>query len=427
MSSAADQPKRKSEPNYVQLVATGFETAEEYFELSKRDLAEMVGSTVTLVATPQAEPLRWADPRTILMRLPGGTHIARFHRAGRVFQGVESGLIRSYAETLDDFSEVPRVFTTSASDDVLTAAVVARCVTDLDRRRVLETALRLIIQQSTKTYEGSRIAVNACVDFGDTRPGQNLVQFLDQPWSAVLGSGIASAIMVGQTGSVVELLQLGAVNPANVRAPEPFAQLAGWTDGNTERIALAATRSGEVYLFVGGEAAFVRRNSRWRGLPLDMLSTIGWMTAKRKLTPGTKSAVLLALLDASAAHHGACIGVVSPLARVETALTELVAPAERWDNADNPRRSVIHATDFAGLSRRHRLELLSMDGATLLDRNGRILAAGAILQVEPGSTGGGRTAAAKMLGKYGVGIKVSQDGPVIAYSGDDSEEIFRMG
>lgn len=406
---------------------TGFESTEEYFDLSKRDLAEMVGAAVELVAAPQTQPLRWADPRTILMRLPGGTHVARFHRAGRVFQGVESGLIRSYAETLNDFSEVPRIFTTSASDDVLTAAVVARCVADPDRRRVLETALRLIIQQSTRTYEGSRIAVNACVDFGDARQGQSLVDFLDEPWAAVLGSGIASAIVVGQTGSAVELLQLRAVNSADVRAPEPFAQLASWTDANADRVALAATRSGEVYLFIGGEAAFVRRNSRWRGLPMDMLLTIGWMADKRKLPPDTKRAVLLALLDASAAHHGACIGVVTPNHVAETAVANLVAHGERWDNANNPRKLVVHANNLADLSRRHRLELLSMDGATLLDRNGRILAAGAILEVEAGSTGGGRTAAAKMLGRYGVGIKVSQDGPVVAYSGDNDDEIFRMG
>ena len=48
----------------------------------------------------------------------------------------------------------------------------------------------------------------------------------------------------------------------------------------------------------------------------------------------------------------------------------------------------------------------------LIDYKGMILAVGAILHIEGGSTGGGRLAAAKGLAKLGLGIKVSQDGPI---------------
>lgn len=41
-----------------------------------------------------------------------------------------------------------------------------------------------------------------------------------------------------------------------------------------------------------------------------------------------------------------------------------------------------------------------MDGATLIDQRGGILAGGAILRVP----GGGRTAAARAINEYGVGI-----------------------
>lgn len=68
-----------------------------------------------------------------------------------------------------------------------------------------------------------------------------------------------------------------------------------------------------------------------------------------------------------------------------------------------------------------------MDGATLITTSGDILAAGAIVQVRPGSTGGGRTAAAKSLAPLGVGIKVSQDGPITAYSGTPVRERFSIG
>lgn len=404
---------------------TGFRSVDAYFALARRDLAEMFGASAELIEATQSDPVRWNGPTALRMRLPGGSHVARFVRGPRVFREDEASFVRTYAETLEQFSNVPTMFATSASDDVLTTAVIARCVEDSDHRRVLEQVVRLVIQQSTKTYEGSRIAVNVCVDFNDARSGHEIVSFFDRPWAAVLGSGISSAIVIGQTGSVVALETLPQANSETARAPEAFTRLAEWTGQQTNRVALAATRTGEVYLFVDGAAAFVRRSSRWRGLPLGMLSGIGWISGGT-LQPATKEAVLLALLDASAAHHGACIGIVRPQHR-DVALAELVSAEEQWASSDNPRRLMVHEARFGDLSRRHRLELLSMDGATLLDRTGNILAAGAILQVEPGSTGGGRTAAAKMLARYGVGIKVSQDGPVVAYSGQASEEAFRMG
>lgn len=404
---------------------TGLPSIDDYFSLARRDLAEMLGATVELAVRQQTQPLRWESPRLIRMRLPGGTHVVEFYRAGRVFEGVESGLVRSYASTLDEFAKVPTIFTSTASDDVLTTALVARCIEEEDHRRVLEQVLRLVIQQSTKTYEGGRIALNVCIDFDDARAGHDIIDFFDLPWAAVLGSGISSGVAVGRDGAVVELLSLPTADAAAVGAPEPFGALANWTLDHPQRVALAATRTGEVYLFVSGEAAFVRRNSRWRGLPLKMLSEIGWIRGG-KLPKDTTCRVLLALLDASAAHHGACIGIVRTVERT-AALSALVSANERWDSPDNLRTKLIRSVSFADLSRRHRLELLSMDGATVLASDGTILAAGAILQVDAGSSGGGRTAAAKMLGRYGVGIKISQDGPVTAFSGADGEEIFRMG
>ena len=72
----------------------------------------------------------------------------------------------------------------------------------------------------------------------------------------------------------------------------------------------------------------------------------------------------------------------------------------------------INNRGFQALNRRFRQELLSMDGATVLTSAGKILASGAIVKVPSGSTGGGRTAAAKQLSKLGIGIKISADGPI---------------
>ena len=79
-------------------------------------------------------------------------------------------------------------------------------------------------------------------------------------------------------------------------------------------------------------------------------------------------------------------------------------------------RRIINGKPFHELSRRLRQELVSMDGATVIDSDGTIIAVGAIIKIEAGSEGGGRLAAATTLSKYGVGIKISQDGMIKAFS-----------
>jgi hypothetical protein len=54
-----------------------------------------------------------------------------------------------------------------------------------------------------------------------------------------------------------------------------------------------------------------------------------------------------------------------------------------------------------------------------MDHRGRILTAGAIIEVQAGSAGGGRTAAAKRLSGFGLGVKISADGPITAFKDGD--------
>jgi DNA integrity scanning protein DisA with diadenylate cyclase activity len=58
-----------------------------------------------------------------------------------------------------------------------------------------------------------------------------------------------------------------------------------------------------------------------------------------------------------------------------------------------------------------RSELSGLDGATIMDEDGNLLAVGAIIRNDAGSSGGGRGSAAKKLSKYGgFSIKISTDG-----------------
>ncbi len=183
------------------------------------------------------------------------------------------------------------------------------------------------------------------------------------------------------------------------------------------KVALVLNRLGEILILKDGKLLFARRSGRWHFLTHEWISA--QMGGPQNLE--LRQAVYESCLDASFARTGACIGLITSThaARVKT----LVPKAE--DHL-NPAVSVkakaiakmIKGEPFQRLDRRLRQELLAIDGATVLSNDGRILAVGAILRIDGGSTGGGRLAAARALAELGVGIKVSQDGGIQGFRKD---------
>ena len=74
---------------------------------------------------------------------------------------------------------------------------------------------------------------------------------------------------------------------------------------------------------------------------------------------------------------------------------------------------------------------MSVDGATVIDNDGDVVAVGAIILIEDGSFSGGRLAAAKTLSKHGVSLKISEDGQIQGFKYDKhklkSLPIFMLG
>ena len=96
-------------------------------------------------------------------------------------------------------------------------------------------------------------------------------------------------------------------------------------------------------------------------------------------------------------------------------------------------KTTIAGRKFHELNRKLREELASIDGATIIDWDGTIIACGAIVRIDAGSPSGGRLAATKTLGRYGVALKISQDGTMQAFMVDKKDrtkkvkEIFSVG
>jgi hypothetical protein len=144
--------------------------------------------------------------------------------------------------------------------------------------------------------------------------------------------------------------------------------------------------------------------------------------------PALRAAIHESCLDVSFARSGGCIAVVNwgDMDRVSPEYVDsedLLSNGKRYKN--RLLSVVIAGRAFQDIDRRVRLELLSLDGAIVLDRYGRVISVGTIIDVPAGSEGGGgRTAAARRLSEIGLAVKVSQDGRVSAYRGRN--EVFRV-
>ena len=176
---------------------------------------------------------------------------------------------------------------------------------------------------------------------------------------------------------------------------------------------LRADRS--IWTFVDGRPLLVRRGEHWTAFPLELGAAIEDM-----IGGGSVAALVTATAFwISTQPHGAILAVVDDPARLEG----VVSPKDRYDLRDeiDPTAMQIetrlhHLIDVEVLDEQTLVRLAMLDGATILDRAGRLLAYGAIVTSTGSQHEGARTAAARTLSKTAdVVLNVSVDGDITIF------------
>ncbi len=249
-----------------------------------------------------------------------------------------------------------------------------------------------------------------------------------------LCDGLQTLFLVNRSGAVLDILEIARYaepRPLRVPCPTPYRAHAQASAGDGS-ICVVLSPSHEIKIFAEGLQVFSFRNARWHLLDLE---------AKYRMWAGAVGNGQLAerlfqtALDLADARQGALFVVLRDPA---VSLSVLVAPGDQLDvsRSGGPvapsRTQLMHmlrsrmATDLdpavlAGLAR--------TDGATVVDRSGRLLAIGAILlHTEPPAphsnlvVEGARTTAAMAAGRHGAVLKVSEDGLMTFY--DQQERIW---
>lgn len=283
--------------------------------------------------------------------------------------------------------------------------------------------------KSTKTFTGKKV---------------NFVSFLDNKHSAVFTDGETSSIHLDCEGNVInylsakELVSKPMANETPLLSMSPFylSEICNLCEGTTIGVILQS--NGDLLLMKDKKLVLARISGKWKSVDffgiknkiLQFLNKTSMLDEQEKNKFARQ--IFLSIVDISFARDGGCLAIIKePKGRAYKLYKSDFLGGRKGTEQNLLKRDIIKKlieyndeTPFYNLKRKLREEILSLDGATIMDCQGKILAAGAIVHVKGGSDGGGRLAATKELSQFGLAIKISMDGEITGYS--NGNEIFSM-
>ena len=335
---------------------------------------------------------------------------------------------------------------------------------------------------STKTYEGKKVPFAFCIDFQSSQGTFNYLDFLEEEYSATFSDGITSIIELDKNLCFVKYNSLTENNIYNQvdlsTTPLRFSQVIMSFTKN--KIGVLLLTNGDLVIIKNKKIELIKRNAKWVNFNKDVFVSTVMSVNKTEpylITESLLNALYYTSLDVSFSHSGGLIsvirdkkmlvnpseykaivkgtynnkkdyGVISYIDDIQTIIPkyeELKNTYPKYfddskmkkrfnkrialleilkEYKGNNTNKLNYNIKFESIDRKLRAELVSMDGATIIDSNGYVISFGAIIKNDSGSYGGGRGAAARKLSKYGLAIKISTDGYIEVYI--DGEMKYKM-
>jgi hypothetical protein len=395
---------------------------------------------------PSVLTIRWFGSRYVLhvpVRRPFTPHEVRLARS------IGSVLALRYKAIFDPKQMLERtdLFRGAIEDRYVSALLDAIGPADPDHSRadLFSTAIEVLRVAALSSYENHSISSGVLLlDKEEDRehgvpPRDELSYRYSQALTGIKSfyrvcDGIRTLFLVNRHGSVLDIVDVARYAralPLEVPCPTAYRAHALATAGN-QKVCIVLSPSHEIKVFAQGVQMFSFRNARWHLLDMKAKYDM-WEAAigHRKLA----ERLFQTALDLADAREGALFVV---LREPNTSMPLLVSPADQLDAphgtpGESPTRGqmiyMLRDRTAIGLDREVLMGLARMDGATVMDSAGRLLAIGAILlhpePPEPHSTlavEGARTTAAMAAGRMGAVLKVSEDGLITFF--DQQERIW---
>ncbi len=433
-------------------IFTGSEIVGEE-ESSPRDAVVAMGSSGSLLVKFQ----KTDESRLVIKRT-------------QPFKNFEVNLVRSIV------TELLEVYNNEETKDdyksVLQQHIIEKAICKSISENSYETILSIVREMTdwgNRTYEGQRALFGFVIcnikASKNMNPNLHISKILNENFGAVLADGIHTCLKISSDGYLLNFLSIPDSKESNINAPFDYVDMANICSGS--RVGVALSRTGDVLLFHQKNLVFAKKCGVWsRYSHEEIIDRIADKTSET--ADSTRKAIYLSALDVSYARTGGCVvhldkdqddNVLKHIDESDLLLEKYYLKKCEQRNRqsffsenindeqeimpyyDFMRQAkcaktanlmkVINNRKFYELDRKLRQELLSVDGATIINNEGEIVAVGAIILIETGGFSGGRLAASKTLSKYGVALKISADGQIQGFKMDRhklrSVPIFMLG
>ena len=344
---------------------------------------------------------------------------ARFNiRREENFTAHERELLQLVSKKLTPFFNQPDINAVvfhSLIESFFDEAVLTAFLSDIGSHD--ETLVEKFIEKLSfwrnKTHEGKSVSFGILVASANSQSvpnasGINLFDVIEEDYMAPVSDGVNSFIEIDGNGTVIGYRQIDTYADAS-DLPYRFSSL---TDVAEKAVVL--TRLGDILLIEHGKLLYVKKDRQW------IRYSDTW---ERRLSATLhikderlRRAIYQTCIDVSFAKTGCVLAIIKP-GRFD--LSEIIESGVRqsgtYQNKERFFTTVHGGKRFQELPRLVRKELAGIDGSFIINTSGDILSAGAIVKIDGGSPGGGRTAAAIKMSQYGAGIKVSEDGYIELY------------
>ena len=266
-----------------------------------------------------------------------------------------------------------------------------------------------------KTYEGHHVRFGVVVDnhllFEETQKGGSnidFIEFLNKDSAALISDGIGTYIVVTSEGKISKVSDT-MIQLDNLKTLTPVELEKTCQASVHNNVGICLTESGDIYCLKKQQLRIARLNGKWVSFSYEKFTNvIKKALGNEQYEQGKIYEIYNTCLDVSYARTGGCLAIYC---KDKEKGIDLLLPDENDIQKKFPLSEYITRTNFYNLARLLRKEIMGIDGATVISEQGEIKRVGAIIKsVNPQSDGGGRQAAAMMLSKYGVAIKISADG-----------------
>ena len=304
---------------------------------------------------------------------------------------------------------------------------------------------------ATRTYEGETVKSGILVNLAATSDSVNQVSYkniINKDFFALFSDGISSFVEFDKTGNLLGYINLKKTKTVPTISPNVFDRVARVC--NEKRIGIVLTEREDILIFTSRQLLFAKRNGRWCVYSHDeiirLLQNNVSYTAKE-----IRRAIYNTALDCSFSYKGACIAYVNKdktmdaLRHIDAAdiVSEThfdmkkqleLEEAQKLYNIGNAKGIIekfsLSYEEFLNKNQSSKTIAIRkiIAGKKLFELDRKLIEE--MIKIEAGSQGGGRLAATTTMAKYGVAIKVSQDGIMQGYSVDKQEkvkQIFNVG